>query len=571
MAEPVEAGRIYVGGGADGPARLAAARARTMWQAITESAARFPARDALVGADDAGTVHRLTYAGLVERARAFSGGLAAIGVRRGDRVVLWMTNNLEWVVAAQAVMRLGAALVPVNTFLKPAEIAYVLAQSGARHLIMLDGFRKLNMAAMLAEICPGFAEATVPGRLCDAALPDLRNVVIWASSGQRHAGAFDFGELEAQGRAEAARVLADDLAAVAVPGDIAMVKYTSGSTGFPKGVCLEQGGVVANGLLHSERIGATEDDVFFSMMPFFHGGGSVWGQMTMLPIGGRLVFTEAFDPEKAVDLIADEGATILFGVLASEVAEAARARGVVLSSLRMGHVPAGTEDVFPNAGFCPTPFGLTEAYGPVALNAPDDPADAPPGAGRLLPGMVMRVVNPATGADAEPGEPGEAWLKGNVMRGHWNKPEINARMFTADAWMKSEDLVTIDERGFVAFAGRIKLMLKVGGENVSIEEVENVVENHPAVAECTAVGVPDPRKQEAVRVYVTAAAGHPADAQALSAWLATRLAKFKQPRDIIYVEALPRLANGKRDRVTTQGWADAEQASAEPEPEGEPA
>ena len=563
MNGPVAAGRVFIGGGADGPARLDAARCRTIWQMLCDSAARFPERSALVGAEDAGTVRQLTYAALVERAQALSGGLASIGVRRGDRVVLWMTNTLEWIVASQAVMRLGAALVPVNTFLKPAEIAYVLAQSGARHLIMLDRFRKLDFAALLGDMCPAFAGAGQPGNLCDPALPDLRNVVLWARGGQRHAGAFDFAELEDQGRADpAARAQADALATGVTPSEIAMVKYTSGSTGFPKGVCLEQGGVVANGLFHGERIGATGDDVFFSMMPFFHGGGSIWGQMTMLPIGGRLVFTEAFDAEGAVDLIAAERATIQFGVLAKEVAEAARGRGVVLDSLRIGHAPPGCEDVFPNARFCPTPFGLTEAYGPVALNGPDDPAGTPPGAGRLLPGQVLRVINPATGADAEPGDPGEAWLKGNVMRGYWDKPDENARMFTADGWLKSEDLVTVDEQGFVAFAGRIKLMLKVGGENVSIEEVENLVESHPGVAECTAVGVPDPRKQEAVRAYVVAASGQPADAQALSGWLATRLAKFKQPRDVIYVEALPRLANGKRDRVTVQGWADAEAEGA---------
>lgn len=542
---------------------LAELRARTVWNTVLAAAERFPSRHAIVAADDAGNIQRLTYTELVERVTSLSAGFASIGVRRGDRVVLWMTNTPEWILSAFAAMRLGAAVAPINTFLKPAEIKYVVAQSGARHLLMLDTFRNLRSPQILAEFCPEFAGARTPGFLSSVELPDLRNVVLFARGGERHEGAFDLAELEAFGRSDAdALALADRMAGEVVGSDLGMIKYTSGSTGFPKGAMLEQGGIVANGTLHSRRIGIVESDVFFSMMPFFHGGGSIWGLMTMMTNGGTLVFTEAFNPALAVDLIAQEQATVMFGVLGTEVVEVALAQGRALPTLRIAHVPnEDARQVMPNVSFCFYPFGLTETYGPAALTSPSDPPDKQTSTcGRLLEGNECRVVDPATGRDVEPGMPGEAWIRGNVMRGYWNNPEQTARALTEDGWLRSEDLISIDADGYISYVGRLKLMLKVGGENVSIEEVENVIETHEDVAQCGVVGVEDPRKGEAVRAYVVPRPRHELREAELRSWLATRMARFKQPREIVVVEALPRLANGKIDRVLMAAWAKEEVA-----------
>jgi fatty-acyl-CoA synthase len=276
----------------------------------------------------------------------------------------------------------------------------------------------------------------------------------------------------------------------------------------------------------------------------------------MLVNGGRLVFTEAFDPKLAVKLLDAEQPTIMFGVLAAEVIELALAQGLTFPSVKNAPVP--NEDgrkVMPNVETTIMPFGLTECYGPGAVSSIADPPEKLGTSGRLLDGYELRVVDPETLRDVAPGQPGEAWLRGNVMQGYWNKPAETAKAFTADGWLRSEDLIAVDADGYISYVGRIKLMLKVGGENVSIEEVENVVMSHDAIHECGAVGVPDPRRQEVVRVYVAARPGHPVDEAELRPWLAERLARFKQPRDILFVEALPRLANGKIDRVTLQQWA----------------
>jgi fatty-acyl-CoA synthase len=542
-----------------GKRALIEARSRTLWQAISDASAIDPDRDALVAADDAGNVQRLTYGELLTRVRNFSAGLASIGVKRGDRVVLWMTNRLEWVISAFAAERLGAAVVPINTFLKAPEVKYCIGQSGARHLIMLDRFRKLDMPQMLTEICPCFDKATEPGSLFSPDLPDLRNVVLFAREGGRHPGAYDWEALESVGAANEGQWLdvADRMAQVTTPEDLLMVKYTSGSTGFPKGVMLQQGGFLAVGILHGRRTGMRREDVYFSMMPFFHAGGSMYGQMSMLPIGGTLVFTEAFDAQLAVRLMQEERPTIFVSVLGKEVVMEAYERGITFPSVRMGHVHNdAAKVVLPNAAFCFTPFGLTETYGPAAITGPHDPSDKlMVTGGRPLDGNEIRVVDPQTGCDVAPGEIGEAWIRGNVMAGYWNKPEETERALDKDGWIHSEDLVTVDAEGFVTYVGRLKLMAKVGGENVSLEEVEREVASHEAVTHCAAVGVADARKVEAVRIYVIPRADVSICVEDLRIWLKPRLAHFKMPREIVFVDTLPRLSNGKLDRLTLSQWA----------------
>jgi fatty-acyl-CoA synthase len=545
----------------DSASELVRLQSVTVSQMLRAAAERDPQRNALVAANDAGEMQRLSYGRLCERVRDLSAGLASIGVRRGDRVVLWMTNTPEWVVSSFAAMRIGASVVPINTFLKPAEINYIITQSGARHLLMLDTFRKLCLPEMLAEICPEFGAAQEPGLLLSDNLPDLRNVVVFARSGRRHRGAFDLASLEALGAGdEAARALADRMEGEVRGSDLGMIKYTSGSTGFPKGAMLEQGGIVANGTLHSRRIGVGGSDVYFSMMPFFHAGGSIWGLMTMMTNGGTLVFTEAFNAGLAVDLIEDEQATIVATVLGKEIAETAFQKGRQLRSVRIADTSTdAARQVFPNAVFCFRPFGLTETYGPAALTSPgDSPERQAKTCGRVLDGNELRVVDPATGRDVGPGVTGEAWIRGNVMRGYWNNPEQTARAIDENGWLRSEDLICIDAEGYITYEGRLKLMLKVGGENVSVEEVERVIAGHDSVAACAAVGVPDQRKGEVVRAYVTLRPHHTLQQHVLHAWLEPRLARFKMPREIVFVDTLPRLANGKLDRIGLSHWAEQE-------------
>lgn len=541
------------------------ARSRTIWQAFTDSAALVPSKDALVAADDSGAVRRLSYSDLETRATNFSAGLARIGVRRGDRVVLWSTNTPEWVVAYLGILRLGAAVVPVNTFLTPSEVKYLIAQSGARHLIMLDRFRKLNLPHMFEAICPEFTTAEVPGHLMSDELPELKQVVVINRSGEpRFPGAYDFADLERDPN-EGDLWVAAQMALRVRPTELGLVKYTSGSTGFPKGVMLEQAGIILNAMAHSRQVGIDVNDRFFSMMPFFHGGGSIWGLQTMFVNGGTLIFTEAFDASIGARLIEQEQATIMFGVLPDEVAQAGFDEGRDFSSLRIA--PAKTpksREAFANATFEIWPFGLTESYGAAAVTSPSDPKEKlETTCGRLLEGNELKVIDPDTGLEVPYGTVGEALLRGNVMRGYWNRPAETANAFDDEGWMRSEDLVSVDAEGYITYVGRRKLMLKVGGENVSLEEVESVIGSHEAITAACAVGVIDDRKDEAVRAYVVTEPGVELDVHALHAWLSERLARFKLPREIIELAELPTLGSGKVDRVALTARAASEDVTAQ--------
>ncbi len=535
---------------------LEQATSRTLWQMLMDSARAYPDHLALVGGDDAGKISRITYRDLVTRATGLSAGLVRIGVRRGDRMLLWMTNSIEWVVAAFATVRIGAVLVPVNTFLKAQEIKYFATQSGARHLIMLDTFRKLDLPAILKEFCPAAATAREPGLLSDDEVPDLRNVVLWSRSGGKLDCAYDFDALE-HTTDSASIALADTLAATVKPRDLAMVKYTSGSTSFPKGVMMEHGGFVANGVLHARRMPATHDDVYFSSMPMFHAGGSIYGLTTMLVTGGTLVFTEAFNPELSVDLMQHEKATMIATLLGEEIAQAAIARGITLPSLRMaGFSPATVAKLAPNVDRAYAAFGLTETYAPCSLIGYKPGGNA--FAGMMMDGNEARIIDPETGLEQPAGVPGELLIRGNTARGYWNNPEETAKAFDKDGWFHSGDLVSICDEGFLTWHGRLKLMLKVGGENVSLEEVERVLAGHDGVLQCGAVGVKDKRRMEAVAAYVVRAQGAQLSAADLRDWLKPRLAHFKMPREMVFVDELPRLGNGKLNRRELSDRARAE-------------
>ena len=546
----------------DPKAELARLRTYTLWQMLNASAARDPSHFALIGADDQGEICRMTYGELLVRIRDFSAGLASIGVRRGDRVILWMTNTFEWVISAFAIMRIGALVVPVNTFLKPPEIKYFITQSGARHLVMIDGFRALKMPELLAEICPEVKTAKNPGSLYSSEAPELRNVVLFSRSGGKLDCSYDFAALASEASAED-YALADRMESETRGEDLCMVKYTSGSTAFPKGVLAQQGAIIANAVLHSRRMGVNGYDKYFSMMPFFHSGGIIYGMMTMFVNGGTLIFTEAFNAERAAEMVVSEQATIFVTMLHEEVIQAALAKGLTFSSVRVGSVtdPAAKK-VMPNVDCCWHAFGLTETYGPISLSRFLPGEELIVKNGRLLDGNEARIVDVETGEDLPAGARGELLMRGNVTPGYWNKPVETAKAFTQDGWFRTEDLCSIDADGYLTWHGRLKLMLKIGGENVSIEEVERVVITHESVAACCAAGIPDKRKGEAIRLYVQTLPGNILSVEELLVFLKARLAIFKIPREIVFVEALPLLGSGKIDRVTLGKWAKEELTTA---------
>ena len=540
-------------------------RNKTLWQVLDEVASRAPDKPAFVSVDTDGRERRVTYSELMDEARVLSAGFARLGLRRGDRVTILMTNLPEWIASYFAFLRIGVVGVPVNTWLKPPEIKYVIGQSRSRHLLILDRFRKLDFLSMLEEIAPEWSESTA-GRLFSDGLPELRNVIIMKRDGSRYDGdnAFTFSDLATARDDPNAIAVADAMEADVRPDDLALVKYTSGSTGFPKGAMLEQGGIVANALMHTERLQVTDgDERWFSAMPFFHAGGSVWGLMTTLSRGSTLYFTEAFDPVVALDVVEREQCTAIFGVPAMlrDIATLIRGGGRDLSSVRIisASDPALADELrqlFPKLKLTINAFGLTESYGPASVTSPDDSLDLQrTTSGRFFDGVEWKVVDPITKVELGPGKVGEAVLRGPVMRGYWEMPDQTASAIDEQGWLHTEDLISVDESGYVSFVGRLKAMLKTGGENVAVEEVENCILGHLAVLECIVVGIPHPRKDQVGRAYVVPQPGTSVTAERLTVWCNKQLARFKVPAEFIFVDSLPRTGSDKIDRAAVQQMA----------------
>lgn len=533
---------------------------RTLWDVLSEQARNRPDKLAFVTIDAQGNEYRVTYREFHERARAVSQGLAKIGVRAGDRVGLWMTNKAEWLYTYFGVARIGATMVPMNTWLREEEAAFVLRKAAVRHLVMLSSFRKIDFVKMLSNIAPEWPSST-PGRLNSRNLPDLRNVVVLGGEAPSHNAALGWNDFCAGGNDCA--VLADELAASAKPEDLAVVMFTSGSSGFPKGAMLEQWGLVTNGALYGRRLGLTEKDIYFNMMPFFHANALVMGLTNMVTRGGTYVFTEVKDGDAGAKLLEQEKCTILYGFppMLQAIFEALDKQPRKIDTLwlagavRPSAVPGQSWPMvdemrrrFGITNFFGA-YGMTEVYSCITATGTQDSVERQEGGwGRPFDGQEFRIVDPATGLDAEPGKPGEILMRGLVFRGYYDLPEETAKTIDEDGWIHTQDLGVMDEDGYVKYVGRLKGMLKVGGENVAVEEVENVVRRFPGVVEVAVIGIPDDRYAEVPRAYIVRSTGAVIDTEAMQAFCTKVLAPFKVPRDYIVVDELPMTGSGKVDR-----------------------
>lgn len=544
-------------------------RRRTVWEDLLQAAASVPNKEFLVTIDSDGEEARVTYADFAEEADSLAASMFQVGVRKGDKVAVLMTNLVEWPVIYLATLRLGAVLVPINTWFKESEVEFALEHSGARHLFLLDRFRRLDFTALLTSICPEWTRSKA-GALYSDRLPDLRNVILLKRDGRDlplsrvDGNSFDYADLLANG----ASSRKDDayLACVGevTPRDIAALMYTSGSSGGPKAAMLEQWGLITASLLLGERLAFDEEDKWFGAFPFFHVGGSVIGLMTALARRATLVFTEAHDADLEVRMLAHEKCAFLAAVPAVILDQLKVLDrddlNLSVTTMMVNMLPEDTTHIRRRFGvqMFLKQYGLTEGYGRDCSTSPSDPPDLRVGTcGRALDGVELRVVDPVTGKEVSIGEVGEACLRGLVMRGYYRPPPATAPAIDGDGWLHTQDLVRVDEKGYVSYVGRLKAMLKVGGENVAAEEVEECIRAIPAVFDCCVVPIRDDRKGEVPLAYVSLRAGAALAAEDILASCTSRLARFKVPARVEFLESLPLLGNNKVDRTSLKALANA--------------
>ena len=508
---------------------------RTIPGLLDELAARFPAREALVGEG-----RRHTYAALRDEVRAFAKGLYALGIRKGDMVAILMGNKPEWIIADLAICSLGAIMVAINTWVTGRELGYVLAHSDARMLIASDHFLKNDYFGMLETLEP-----------LSRSSPRLGPIIHVGARAYRDSIPFD--DVYARGRSVPDATI--DSAARAIDrNDIAYLLYTSGSTSTPKGVQLQHYALIENMWHIGERMHVTEQDRLWLAVSLFWGLGCENALFNVLTHGGCVVLQESFEPGEALRLIAAERCTLFYGTpnMAQALCEHPDRHNYDLSSLRSGGTVGTPEQVKRVADLgareiCNI-YGLTETCGNCTVTDAAEPLNIRiASVGRPLPGVELRIVEPATGKVLPAGEVGEIRVKGYVTVGYYNDAEKNRAAFDANGYFITGDLGLLDVEGRLYFHGRIKEMIKTGGINVAPVEVEETLMAHPAVKLACVTGVPDAERDEIVAALIVCRPGESVKQADLLAHCRRELAAYKVPRLMKFISEaeLPLTVTGK--------------------------
>jgi fatty-acyl-CoA synthase len=510
----------------------------TIGAALKRAALSQPDREALVFSQ-AG--FRATYAEYDVRVDEIARSLLALDVQRGDHVAVWATNWPEWTLLFMAAARVGAVLVTVNPAYRTHELAYALRQSNTKVLFLVDRFKSSDYFAMVGQV-----RDDVPG---------LRFVV----SMKAHAapGILPWADFLGMGRTVGVDEVRRREAEVA-PDDPANLQYTSGTTGFPKGVLLSHRSILLNGWYVGACQHLTPEDRVCVPVPFYHCFGIVLGTLCcMVHQCTMLVPGEYFTAEEALDCVERERATALYGVPTMFVAELEHETfaGRDLSSLRTG-VMAGSPCPIEvmnrvvgemGAREVTIAYGLTEASPVITQTLASDPVDVRVSTvGRPIPGVEVRIVDPNTGEVLGDGEQGELQARGHgVMLGYYDMPEATAEAILEDGWLRTGDLAMREPNGYYRITGRIKDMIIRGGENVYPREIEEFLYTHPAVENAQVIGVPDPRFGEEVCAWIQPRRGSAVTEDGIRAFCKERLAYFKVPRYVKFVDEFPLTVTGK--------------------------
>ncbi|HEX9646911.1 MAG TPA: AMP-binding protein [Alphaproteobacteria bacterium] len=522
----------------------------TVGQAFDRAVARWPERESLV------VRHqdiRWTWVELARRVDEFAAGLVALGLEPGSRIGIWSPNNAEWVVTQFASAKAGLVLVNVNPAYRLPELDYALNTVEVGALVTAPSLKTSDYIAMLGELCPELATAA-PGRLSAQRVPSLRHVIRLGP--EASAGMHSFDDIAA-GATDADRRRIAALADLLQFDDAINIQFTSGTTGRPKAATLTHHNIVNNAYFTGLRMRLSERDRLCIPVPMYHCFGMVLGTLCCVTHGATMVFSSAgFDAGAVLETIEAERCTALHGVPTMFIAaldhpDFARRD---LSSLRTG-IMAGAP--------CPVElmkrvmdemhlaeitiaYGMTET-GPVSFQtAVDDPLERRvETVGRVLPHLEVKIVDDH-GRIVPRGVAGELMTRGySVMPKYWNDPERTAEAIDQAHWIASGDIAVIDDAGYCRIVGRLKDMLIRGGENVFPREIEEFLYRHPKVEEVEVFGVPDPKYGEEVCAWIKLRAGESASEAEIRGFCEGKLAHFKIPRYIRFVDAFPMTVTGK--------------------------
>lgn len=508
----------------------------TLANLIGEAARRYGDDEAIVAADG-----RMSYAQIDRESDRVARALGAANIGSGDHVGICAGNTCQWVVLFYGIAKAGAVCVPINTRLKASEIQYQLAQARVKLLFLADRLLSVNFLALFDEVTSGLRHGFPQDDL-----PYLKQIVLLGETAHPHCRSYS-AFMEAGVDAQLPKAPDED--------DLSLIQYTSGTTSLPKGAMLTHQAMVRDAAAVAARMGMGRGDRYLSARPFFHVAGTTLSIAASACVGACLVTMTRFVAEDAVALMDAEACTHFSGndtmflmlLERDDARQRSRLRGgwAAASPAVVGRAVTelGARDLV-------VAYGLSEASPNVAVSDYRDTlADRIEGWMRPHEGLETRIANCDTGETLPYGQRGEIQVRGwSVMKGYFDKPTETAAALGDDGFLRTGDTGVMREDGRIRFLGRIKEIIRVGGENVSPGEVEDILLTHPAIAQAQVVGVPDPRLIEVPAAYVLLKGDESLSADDLAAWVRTKLAGYKTPRHFAIIESFEPLgmtASGK--------------------------
>jgi fatty-acyl-CoA synthase len=480
----------------------------------------------------------------------------SLGINQGDKIAIWANNVPEWLYSQFGTGKMGGVLVTVNTSYRSFELEYLMSQSDATTLVFIGGVREPDeYLKIIREVCPELDECE-PGMLKSEKLPMLRNVVYIGPEKNKMKGMYTWEDIMAMGKSvsdEQLRQRQDSLS----PDDVINMQYTSGTTGFPKGVMLTHTNIIGNAKSIGECMNLSCKDNLCIPVPFFHCFGCVLGTLTCMVSAATMSPVIQFKPDKVLETVQANRCTALHGVPTMFIAELEEMEKAAYdtSSLRTG-IMAGSpcpievmKKVVDKMGISEMTiaYGQTEASPVITQTRPEDSLDLRVSTvGRALPNVEVKIVDTATDMESPCGTQGELCTRGyHVMKGYYKMPEATARAIDDDGWLHTGDLAVMDENGYCKITGRIKDMIIRGGENIYPREIEEFLYTHPKVLDVQVVGIPSEKYGEEVAAYIILKEGETAEPEEFRKFCTDRIAFHKIPAFFFFVDEYPATASGK--------------------------
>jgi len=481
-------------------------------------------------------------------------GLMALGIKKGEHIAIWANNIPEWVYLQYGSARMGAVLVTVNTSYRNFELEYLLKQSDTTTLFMVGGVREPDeYIKIVSDVCPEIKNSD-PGKLESAKLPKLKNLIHMGK--EKQSGMFNLEEVIKVGEKISDDKLKERIESLE-PDDVINMQYTSGTTGFPKGVMLSHSNLIGNAYSASECLGVSPQDCVGIPVPFFHCFGCVIGTLLCMVSGAKMAPVAIFSGKNVLEMIQASKCTVILGVPTMFIAELEEMENTKYdtSSLRTG-IMAGSpcpveimKAVITRMGVkeITIAFGQTEASPVITQTRTTDSIERRVNTvGRALPNVEVKIVDPLTNHELQPGMQGELCCRGyNVMTGYYKNPGATENAIDTNNWLHTGDLAIMDKDGYCKITGRIKDMIIRGGENIYPREIEEFLYTNPKIKDVQVVGLPSEKYGEEIVAFVQLKTGQKADKAELKEFCKNKIAFHKIPAFFMFSDEYPTTASGK--------------------------